>query len=136
MEPLHNNPTLLKMKALNDDLQCGKLTQAQYDKEWRKMMVALQSRADREREVVKRWAIDTGKLRDEAEYVRLCRHYHDGIGDSFHHFLSAIHAGADFLTLNDKVLDDARLLELRFGGKILSPQEALLRGSGDGSSEA
>ena len=29
------------------------------------------------------------------------------------------------MTLNDKVLDDARLLELRFGGKILTPQQAM-----------
>ncbi len=33
--------------------------------------------------------------------------------------------GASFVTLNEKVLDDARLLELRFGGQILSPQQAV-----------
>ena len=61
----------------------------------------------------------------EAEYKRLCAHYHDEYGDSFHHFLTSIYAGATFVTLNDKLLDDARLLELRFGGKIFTPQQAM-----------
>ena len=29
------------------------------------------------------------------------------------------------MTMNEKMLDDARLLELRFGGKILSPEQAV-----------
>ena len=125
MEPLNDNPWFKKMKALGENLESGRITQAEYERKHRGLMVELQSAANREREKIKTWAITSKKVRDEAEYKRLCAHYHDQYGDSFHHFLTSIYAGASFVTLNDKVLDDARLLELRFGGHILSPQQAV-----------
>ena len=123
--PLYDNPWFKKMKTLNESLEAGKITQAEYERKHRGLMVELQSAASKEREKIKSWAILTKKVRDEAEYKRLCAHYHDAYGDSFHHFLTSIHAGASFLTLNKKMLDDARLLELRFGGKIMSPEQVL-----------
>ena len=123
--PLHDNPWFKKMKALNENREAGKITQAEFERKHRGLMVELQSAASKEREKIKSWAITSKKVRDEAEYKRLCAHYHDAYGDSFHHFLTSIHAGASFLTLNEKILDDARLLELRFGGKILSPEQAV-----------
>ena len=123
--PLYDNPWFKKMKTLNESLESGKITQAEYERKHRGLMVELQSAASKEREKIKSWAILTKKVRDEAEYKRLCAHYHDAYGDSFHHFLTSIHAGASFLTLNEKMLDDARLLELRFGGKIMSPEQVL-----------
>ena len=90
----------------------GSITQAEYERKHRGLMVELQSAAKKEREKIKSWAITDKKVRDEAEYKRLCAHYHDAYGDSFHHFLTSIYAGASFLTLNEKMLDDARLLEL------------------------
>ncbi len=123
--PLYDNPWFKKMKTLNESLEAGKITQAEYERKHRGLMVELQSAANKEREKIKSWAISTKKVRDEAEYKRLCAHYHDAYGDSFHHFLTSIHAGASFLTLNEKMLDDARLLELRFGGKIMSPEQVL-----------
>jgi len=123
--PLHNNPWFKKMKALGENLKAGRITQAEYERKHRGLMVELQSAASKEREKIKRWAIDSKKVRDEAEYKRLCAHYHDEYGDSFHHFLTSIYAGASFLTMNGKILDDARLLELRFGGQILSPEQAV-----------
>jgi hypothetical protein len=125
MEPLKDNPWFKKMQALGESLEAGRITQAEFERKHRGLMVELQSAAQKEREKIKSWAVSTKKVRDEAEYKRLCAHYHDEYGDSFHHFLTSIHAGASFVTLNDKVLDDARLLELRFGGKILSPQQAV-----------
>lgn len=123
--PLYDNPWFKKMKALNESLESGSITQAEYERKHRGLMVELQSAATKEREKIKSWALSTHKVRDEAEYTRLCAHYHDAYGDSFHHFLTSIHAGASFLTLNEKMLDDARLLELRFGGKIMSPEQVL-----------
>ena len=123
--PLHDNPWFKKMTALNESREAGKITQAEYERKHRGLMVELQSAAIKEREKIKSWAISSKKVRDEAEYKRLCAHYHDAYGDSFHHFLTSIHAGASFLTLNEKMLDDARLLELRFGGKIMSPEQVL-----------
>lgn len=123
--PLNDNPWFKKMKALSENLEARRITQAEFERKHRGLMVELQSAANKEREKIKTWAIASKKVRDEAEYKRLCAHYHDEYGDSFHHFLTSIYSGASFLTLNDKVLDDARLLELRFGGKILSPQQAL-----------
>ncbi len=123
--PINDNPWFKKMKALNESLEAGKITQTEYERKHRGLMVELQSAANKEREKIKSWAISTHKVRDEAEYKRLCAHYHDAYGDSFHHFLTSIHAGASFLTLNEKMLDDARLLELRFGGKIMSPEQVL-----------
>jgi len=124
--PLNDNPWFKKMKALNDSLEAGKITQTEYERKHRGLMVELQSAANKEREKIKSWAISSKKVRDEAEYKRLCAHYHDAYGDSFHHFLTSIHAGASFLTLNEKMLDDARLLELRFGGKIMSPEQVMV----------
>ena len=123
--PINDNPWFKKMKALSDSMEAGTITQTEYERKHRGLMVALQSAANKEREKIKSWAISSKKVRDEAEYKRLCAHYHDAYGDSFHHFLTSIHAGASFLTLNEKMLDDARLLELRFGGKILSPEQAI-----------
>lgn len=123
--PLNDNPWFKKMKALGESLEAGRITQAEFERKHRGLMVELQSAAQKEREKIKTWAITSKKVRDEAEYKRLCAHYHDEYGDSFHHFLTSIYSGASFVTLNDKVLDDARLLELRFGGKILSPQQAV-----------
>ncbi len=123
--PLHDNPWFKKMKALNDKMDAGEITQAEFERKHRGLMVELQSAANKEREKIKSWAISSKKVRDEAEYARLCAHYHDAYGDSFHHFLTSIHAGASFLTLNEKMLDDARLLELRFGGKIMSPEQVM-----------
>ena len=123
--PLYDNPWFKKMKTLNESLEAGKITQTEYERKHRGLMVELQSAANKEREKIKSWAISSKKVRDEAEYKRLCAHYHDAYGDSFHHFLTSIHAGASFLTLNEKMLDDARLLELRFGGKIMSPKQVL-----------
>lgn len=123
--PLNDNPWFKKMKALGENLEAGHITQAEYERKHRRLMVELQSAAQKEREKIKTWAITSKKVRNEAEYKRLCAHYHDEYGDSFHHFLTSIYSGASFVTLNDKVLDDARLLELRFGGKILSPQQAV-----------
>ncbi len=123
--PLNDNPWFKKMKALGESLEAGRITQAEFERKHRGLMVELQSAANKEREKIKTWAITSKKVRDEAEYKRLCAHYHDEYGDSFHHFLTSIYSGASFVTLNDKVLDDARLLELRFGGKILSPQQAV-----------
>ncbi len=124
--PLNDNPWFKKMKALNERLEAGKITQTEYERKHRGLMVELQSAANKEREKIKSWAISSKKVRDEAEYKRLCAHYHDAYGDSFHHFLTSIHAGASFLTLNEKMLDDARLLELRFGGKIMSPEQVMV----------
>ena len=123
--PINDNPWFKKMKALSDSREAGKITQAEFERKHRGLMVELQSLAQKEREKIKTWAVQSGKVRDEAEYKRLCAHYHDAYGDSFHHFLTSIHAGASFLTMNEKMLDDARLLELRFGGKILSPEQAV-----------
>jgi hypothetical protein len=123
--PINDNPWFKKMKALGDSLEAGKITQTEYERKHRGLMVELQSAANKEREKIKSWAISSKKVRDEAEYKRLCAHYHDAYGDSFHHFLTSIHAGASFLTLNEKMLDDARLLELRFGGKIMSPEQVM-----------
>ena len=123
--PLHDNPWFKKMAALNESREVGKITQLEYERRHRGLMVELQSAANKEREKIKSWAISCKKVRDEAEYKRLCAHYHDAYGDSFHHFLTSIHAGASFLTLNEKMLDDARLLELRFGGRIFSPEQAV-----------
>ena len=125
MEPLKDNPTLKKIMALQNGLANGTLTQAEYERKTRILHVELQAAADKERQTIKTWAIQSGKVRDEAEYKRLCAHYHDAYGDSFHHFLTSIYADAGFVTLNEKMLDDARLLELRFGGKIVSPEQAL-----------
>ena len=123
--PINDNPWFKKMKALSDSMEAGTITQAEYERKHRGLMVELQSAANKEREKIKSWAISSKKVRDEAEYTRLCAHYHDAYGDSFHHFLTSIHAGASFLTLNEKMLDDARLLELRFGGKIMSPEQVM-----------
>ena len=123
--PINDNPWFKKMTALNESREAGRITQAEYERKHRGLMVELQSAASKEREKIKLWAISSRKVRDEAEYKRLCAHYHDAYGDSFHHFLTSIHAGASFLTLNEKMLDDARLLELRFGGKIMSPEQVL-----------
>ncbi|MGI4787767.1 MAG: hypothetical protein ACRYFS_02840 [Janthinobacterium lividum] len=123
--PLHDNPWFKKMQAINESRESGKINQAEYERKHRGLMVELQSAANKGREKIKSWAISSKKVRDEAEYKRLCAHYHDAYGDSFHHFLTSIHAGASFLTMNEKMLDDARLLELRFGGKILSPEQAV-----------
>jgi hypothetical protein len=123
--PINDNPWFKKMKALGDSLEAGKITQTEYERKHRGLMVELQDAANKEREKIKTWAISSKKVRDEAEYKRLCAHYHDAYGDSFHHFLTSIHAGASFLTLNEKMLDDARLLELRFGGKIMSPEQVM-----------
>ena len=103
--PLYDNPWFKKMKTLNENLEAGKITQAEYERKHRGLMVELQSAASKEREKIKSWAISSKKVRDEAEYKRLCAHYHDAYGDSFHHFLTSIHAGASFLTLNEKMLD-------------------------------
>lgn len=123
--PLFDNPWFKKMKTLNESLESGSITQMEYERKHRGMMVELQSAANKEREKIKSWALSTHKVRDEAEYKRLCAYYHDAYGDSFHHFLTSIHAGASFLTLNEKMLDDARLLELKFGGKIMSPEQVM-----------
>ena len=123
--PLHDNPWSKKIKTLNESLESGRITQAEYERKHRGLMVELQSAASKEREKIKSWAISSKKVRDEAEYKRLCAHYHDAYGDSFHHFLTSIHAGSSFLTLNEKMLDDAHLLELRFGGRIMSPEQVL-----------
>jgi hypothetical protein len=123
--PINDNSWFKKMKALTESREAGKITQAEFERKHRGLMVELQSLAQKEREKIKTWAVKSGKVRDEAEYKRLCAHYHDAYGDSFHHFLTSIHAGASFLTMNAKMLDDARLLELRFGGKILSPEQAV-----------
>ena len=123
--PLNDNPWFKKMKALGENLEAGRITQAEFERKHRGLMVELQSAASKEREKIKTWAITSKKVRDEAEYKRLCAHYHDEYGDSFHHFLTSIYSKASFVTLNLKVLDDARLLELRFGGQILSPEQAV-----------
>ena len=123
--PLNDNPWLKKFQALGEGLESGRITQAEFERRHRALMIELQHQADKDRKKIKNWAINvTKKLRDEAEYKRLCAHYHDEYGDSFHHFLTSIYAGATFVTMNDKLLDDARLLELRFGGKIMTPQQA------------
>ena len=124
--PLNDNPWFNKMRELGEGLESGRFTQAEFERKHRMLMIELQHQADKDRKKIKNWAINvTKKLRDEGEYKRLCAHYHDAYGDSFHHFLTSIYAGATFVTLNDKMLDDARLLELRFGGKILTPQQAV-----------
>lgn len=122
---LADNPWGNKMKSLLERRESGQITDAQFEKESRAMFIQLQAQAQRERKKILAWALETKKVRDEAEYKRLCAHYHDEYGDSFHHFLTSICVGANFLTLNPKMLDDARLLELRFGGKILNPEQAL-----------
>ena len=124
--PLNDNPWFNKMRDLGEGLESGRFTQAEFERKHRTLMIELQHQADKDRKKIKNWAINvTKKLRDEGEYKRLCTHYHDEYGDSFHHFLTSLYAGATFVTLNDKMLDDARLLELRFGGKILTPQQAV-----------
>lgn len=125
MHPLNDNPWMKKMQALHHKLDSGAITQAEYERKSRALHVELQSMARKELEKIKAWAIESRKVRDAAEYDRLCAHYHDEYGNSFHHFLHSIYIGANFLTLNEKMLDDARLLELRFGGKIVSPEQAL-----------
>jgi hypothetical protein len=124
LEPLQNNPTLMKLQTLVKQREEGKITEAEYERRSRQFWIELQHRADKEREKIKAWAIENKKVRDEAEYKRLCAHYHDEYGDSFHHFLTSIYAGTSFLTLNQKMLDDARLLEIRFGGHIVDPDQA------------
>ena len=125
MHTLDDNPWARKFKALLDGRESGKYTQAEFERKHRGLMVELQAQASKEREKVKKWAIESKKVRDEADYKRLCAYYHDEYGDSFHHFLTSIRVGANFLTMNPKMLDDARLLELKYGGKILSPEQAV-----------
>lgn len=125
MHTLDNNPWAKKFKAILEGRESGKYTQAEYERKHRGLMVELQAQASKEREKVKKWAIESKKVRDEAEYKRLCAYYHDEYGDSFHHFLTSIRVNANFLTMNPKMLDDARLLELKYGGKILSPEQAI-----------
>ncbi len=125
MHTLDDNPWAKKFKALLDGRESGKFSQAEFERKHRGLMVELQAQANKEREKVKKWAIESKKVRDEADYKRLCAYYHDEYGDSFHHFLTSIRMGANFLTLNPKMLDDARLLELKYGGKILSPEQAV-----------
>ncbi len=136
LEPLHNNPTMKKLQALVEQREEGKITDAEYERRSRQFWIELQHRADKEREKVKTWAIENKKVRDEAEYKRLCAHYHDEYGDSFHNYLTSIYAGASFLTLNEKMLDDARLLELRFGGHIVDPEQAARESEAEGKAEA
>lgn len=125
MHTLDNNPWAKKFKAILDGHESGKYTKAEFERKHRGLMVELQAQANKEREKVKKWAIETKKVRDEADYKRLCAYYHDEYGDSFHHFLTSIRVNAHFLTMNPKMLDDARLLELKYGGKILSPEQAV-----------
>ena len=124
LESFNDNPTVKKMQALLEQREQGTITETEYERRSRQLMIGLQQRADKEREKVKAWAIEKKKVRDAAEYKRLCAHYHDEYGDSFHNYLTSIFAGASFLTLNEKMLDDARLLEIRFGGHIVSPEQA------------
>lgn len=123
--PLNDNPWIKKMQALAERRESGALTDAQFEKEARALYMHLQAAAQKERAKILGWALRDKKVRDEAEYKRLCAHYHDEYGDSFHNYLTSIYAGANFLTLNEKMLDDARLLELRFGGRILNPEQAV-----------
>lgn len=124
LEPLKDNPTMKKLQTLVQQREDGTITEAEYERRSRQFWIELQHRANKEREKVKTWAIENKKVRDEAEYKRLCAHYHDAYGDSFHNYLTSIYAGASFLTLNEKMLDDARLLEIRFGGHIVDPEQA------------
>lgn len=124
LEPLNDSPTLKKLQALVAEREEGKITDAEFERRSRQFWIELQHRANKEREKVKAWAIETKKVRDEAEYNRLCAHYHDEYGNSFHNYLTSIYAGANFLTLNAKMLDDARLLEIKYGGHIVDPEQA------------
>lgn len=123
--PINDNPWIKKMQALAERRESGQINDAQFEKESRALFMHLQAAAQKERARILAWALANKKVRDEAEYKRLCAHYHDEYGDSFHNFLTSIYAGANFLTLNEKMLDDARLLELRFGGRILNPEQAV-----------
>ena len=125
IHPLNDNPWIKKMQALAERRENGAISDAQFEKESRALFMHLQAAAQKERAKILAWALENKKVRDEAEYKRLCGHYHDEYGDSFHNYLTSIYAGANFLTLNEKMLDDARLLELRFGGRILNPEQAL-----------
>lgn len=125
LQPLRDNPWMKKMQALQEKREKNEISDAEFERRSRHLFVELQERANQERAQILAWALETRKVRDEAEYRRLCAHYHDEYGDSFHHFLTSIYHGANFLTMNPKVLDDARLLELRFGGKIVSPEQAV-----------
>ncbi len=136
LEALHDNPWMKKMQTLLEKRESGEMTDAEFERRSRHLFIELQARANQERAQILAWALETKKVRDEAEYRRLCKHYHDEYGDSFHHFLTSIYHGANFLTMNAKVLDDARLLELRFGGKIVSPEQALAEVEAEKESES
>lgn len=139
LQPLHDNPWMKKMQALQEKRENDEITDAEFERRSRHLFIELQARANQERAHILAWALETKKVRDEAEYKRLCKHYHDEYGDSFHHFLTSIYHGANFLTMNAKVLDDARLLELRFGGKIVSPEQVLVEAeaeAGNGDDDA
>ena len=106
------------MRELGEGLESGRFTQAEFERKHRMLMIELQHQADKGRKKIKNWAITVTKtLRDEDEYKRLCAHYHDEYGDSFHHLLTSLYAGATFVTLNDKMLDDARLAETALRGQ-------------------
>jgi hypothetical protein len=136
LEPLKDSPTLKKLQALVQQREDGQITDAEFERRSRQFWIELKHRADKEREKVKAWAIENRKVRDEAEYKRLCAHYHDEYGDSFHNYLTSIYAGANFLTLNTKMLDDARLLEIRFGGHIVDPEQAAREAEAEKLAEA
>ncbi len=136
LEPLNDSPTLKKMQALVAQHEEGKITDAEFERRSRHFWIELQYRANQEREKVKAWAIETKKVRSEAEYDRLCAYYHDEYGNSFHNYLTSIYAGANFLTLNEKMLNDARLLEIKYGGHIVDPKQAALEAEAEKAAEA
>ena len=96
MEPIDNGPTLRKLQALVQQKEDGTITTAEYERRCRQFWIEIQHAANKEREKIKSWAISSKKVRDETEYDRLCNYYHDAYGDSFHNFLTSIHAGAHF----------------------------------------
>jgi len=124
MHPINDHPWVKKMQALEEKRTAGSLTDAQYERQQRALWMELQQTAQKERAKTLAWALDTGKVQSEAQYKTLCAHYHDEYGDSFHHFLTSIQMGAAFVTLNDKILDDAPFLQAKYGGKILTPEQA------------
>ena len=65
VHPLNDNPWLKKIKALADGLDSGRITQAEFERKNRALMIELQHQATKDREKIKKWAIhETKKLRD------------------------------------------------------------------------
>lgn len=92
------------MQALAERRESGAITDAQCEKESRALFMHLQAAAQTEWAKILAWALENKKVRDAAEYKRLCAHYHDEYGDSFHNYLTSYLRGRE---LSDPQREDA-----------------------------